>query len=75
MARTRAEMSLVAVPVSTAGNENSRVHATINQELKTLADAMFQFAEADGDQPQVSSIEKDNRSAQEDTDPINAGCC
>ena len=42
---TRAEMSLAAVPVSTAGNENSRVHATIDQELKTLADAMFQFAE------------------------------
>ena len=41
----RAEMSLAAVPASTAGNENSRVHATIDQELKTLADAMFQFAE------------------------------
>ena len=40
-----AEMSLAAVPASTAGNENSRVHSTIHQELKTLADAMFQFAE------------------------------
>ena len=36
-------MSLAAVPVSTAGNENSRVRATIDQELKTLADAMFQL--------------------------------
>ena len=45
MAMTRAEMSLAAGPVSTAGNENSRVLATIDQELKTLADAMFQFAE------------------------------
>ena len=38
-------MSLAAVPASTAGNENSRVHTTIEQELETLADAMFQFAE------------------------------
>ena len=38
-------MSLAAVPASTAGNENSRVHTTIDQELKTLADAMFQLAE------------------------------
>ena len=41
----RAEMSLAAVPASAAGNENSCAHATIDQELKTLADAMFQFAE------------------------------
>ena len=45
MAMARAEMSLAAVPASTAGNENSRVHTTIDQELKTLADAMFQLAE------------------------------
>ena len=54
MAMARAEMSLAAVRASTAGNENSRAHATIDQEisaealaeeLKTLADAMFQFVE------------------------------
>ena len=54
MAVAMAEMSLAAVPASTAGNENSRAHATIDQEisvkafaeeLKTLTDALFQFAE------------------------------
>ena len=85
MAMARAEMSPAAVPASTAGNEISRAHATIDQEisakalaeeLKTLTDALFQIAGvADGDQPQVSSIEEGNTSAQEDADLLAAGYC